>query len=214
MNNPLGALIAKYAVPLAIGAGLSILGARRKDRALRRQLGEAQEDFDRRLKEYEDSEFKPIDPNLVDQENVFEDMDIDTTAFEMQRKAFLQQQANILQGLQMVGGSSGAASLATALSTAADKQTEQMGMTISQALGRAKELRLQEESRISTAITNVKLANAEGARQFEIDKLSTLLGVAGQKIAGVRGDQAGRRQMYGQMASGIGSIIGGGISGS
>ena len=141
-------------------------------------------------------------------------MDIDTTAFEMQRKAFLQQQANILQGLQMVGGSSGAASLATALSTAADKQTEQMGMTISQALGRAKELRLQEESRISTAITNVKLANAEGARQFEIDKLSTLLGVAGQKIAGVRGDQAGRRQMYGQMASGIGSIIGGGISGS
>ena len=214
LKNPLGALIAKYAVPLAIGAGLSILGARRKDRALRRQLGEAQEDFDRRLKEYEDSEFKPIDPNLVDQENVFEDMDIDTTAFELQRKAFLQQQANILQGLQMVSGSSGAASLATALSTAADKQTEQMGMTISQALGRAKELRLQEESRISTAITNVKLANAEGARQFEIDKLSTLLGVAGQKIAGVRGDQAGRRQMYGQMASGIGSIIGGGISGS
>ena len=210
LKNPLGALIAKYAVPLAIGAGLSILGARRKDRALRRQLGEAQEDFDRRLKEYEDSEFKPIDPNLVDQENVFEDMEIDTTTF----KAFLQQQANILQGLQMVGGSSGAASLATALSTAADKQTEQMGMTISQALGRAKELRLQEESRISTAITNVKLANAEGARQFEIDKLSTLLGVAGQKIAGVRGDQAGRRQMYGQMASGIGSIIGGGISGS
>ena len=135
-----------------------------------------------------------------------------TTSFELQRKAFLQQQANIMQSLQMVGGSSGAAGLATALSNAADQQTEQMGMTISQAIGRAKELRLQEESRINQAVTNVKLANAEGSRQFEMDKLSTMLGVAGQKIAGIRGDQAGRRQMYGQMAAGIGSIVGGGIS--
>ncbi len=198
-------------IGLIAGAVGAIKGAR-KDRALRRQLGDAQEDFDRRLKEYEDSQFQPIDPSIVDQENIFEDMEIDMTAFDLQRKAFLQQQANIIQGLQMVSGSSGAASLATALSTAADKQTEQMGMTITQAINRAKELRLQEESRINESITNIKIANAEGARQFELDKLSTLLGVAGQKIAGIRGDQAGRRQMYGQMAAGFGSVIGGGIA--
>ena len=34
------------------------------------------------------------------------------------------------------------------------------------------------------------------------------------KIAGIRGDIAGRRQMYGQMAGGIGSIIGAGIKGA
>ena len=194
-----------------IAGAVGMISAGKKDRALRRKLSDAQGDFDVRLKEYEDSQFKPIDPDLVDQENVFEDMEIDTTSFELQRKAFLQQQANIMQSLQMVGGSSGAAGLATALSNAADQQTEQMGMTISQAIGRAKELRLQEESRINQAVTNVKLANAEGSRQFEMDKLSTMLGVAGQKIAGIRGDQAGRRQMYGQMAAGIGSIVGGGI---
>jgi len=177
---------------LIIGGTYLASKARKKDRALRRQLGEAQEDFDRRLKEYEESKFQPIDPNLADQENIFEDMEIDTTGFEMQRKAFLQQQANILQGLQMVS----------------DKQSEQMGMTISQAINRAKELRLQEESRISQNITNIQIANAEGARQFELDKLSTLLGVAGQKIAGIRGDQAGRRQMYGQIAQGFGSVAG------
>ena len=193
---------------LIIGGTYLASKARKKDRALRRQLGEAQEDFDRRLKEYEESKFQPIDPNLADQENIFEDMEIDTTGFEMQRKAFLQQQANILQGLQMVSGTAGAASLATALSAAADKQSEQMGMTISQAINRAKELRLQEESRINQNITNIEIANAEGARQFELDKLSTLLGVAGQKISGIRGDQAGRRQMYGQIAQGFGSVAG------
>ena len=205
----LPAFLAKIAAPVAIGVGLSILGARKKDRRLRRQLGEAQEAFERRLKQYEEMEFQPIDPNIVDQENIFEDMEIDTTSFEMQRKAFLQQQANILNSLQQVSGSAGAAGLATALSRSAEQQAEQATMTTAQMINRQKELRLQEESRINQAMTNIELANAEGARQFELDKLTTLLGVEGQKIAGVRGDIAGRRQMYGQIAQGLGSIAGG-----
>ncbi len=48
----------------------------------------------------------------------------------------------------------------------------------------------------------------EGARQFEIDQLATLLGVEGQRIAGVRQDIAGRRQMYGDIAGGVGNIVG------
>ena len=196
-----------------IGAGIlgvkkGIDKAKSADKRLRGELGDAQEQFDKRLADYEKSEFQPIDPSIVDQENIFEDMEIDTSGFEMQRKAFLQQQANILQSLQGVSGSSGAAGLATALSAAGDRQTQQMGMSVTQMLNRAKELRYQEEARIGAAVTNVKLANAEGSRQFEIDKLNTLLGVAGQKIAGIRGQQAGRQQMYGQIASGVGSLAG------
>ena len=67
---PLGLKIAA-----GIGIGAGILGARKKDRRLRRQLGEAQEAFERRLKQYEEMEFQPIDPNIVDQENIFEDME-------------------------------------------------------------------------------------------------------------------------------------------
>ena len=189
-------------------AAKGISKAAKADRRLRGELSDAQADFERRLQDYEKSEFQPIDPSIVDQENIFEDMEIDTSGFEMQRKAFLQQQANILQSLQGVSGSSGAAGLATALSAAGDRQTQQMGMSVTQMLNRAKELRYQEEARIGAAVTNVKLANAEGARQFEIDKLNTLLGVAGQKIAGIRGQQAGRQQMYGQIASGVGSLAG------
>jgi len=206
---------AAFATPIGIGATLLGVGLYKKakkagklDKRLRGQLSDAQADFDKRLADYEKSEFQPIDSSIVDQENIFEDMEIDTSGFEMQRKAFLQQQANILQSLQGVSGSSGAAGLATALSAAGDKQTQQMGMSVTQMLNRAKELRYQEEARIGAAVTNVKLANAEGSRQFEIDKLNTLLGVAGQKIAGIRGQQAGRQQMYGQIASGVGSIAG------
>mgnify|MGYP003124965796 CR=1 FL=1 len=146
-NSPtkvIGAFLAKYGTAIAVGAGLSILNARKKDRRLRRQLGEAQEAFERRLKEYEDMEFQPIDPNIVDQENIFEDMEVDTTSFEMQRKAFLQQQANILSSLQQVSGSAGAASLATALSRGAEQQAQQATMTTAQMINRQKELRLQE----------------------------------------------------------------------
>jgi len=196
-------------------AGIIVGGAylanknRKNNKKNRANLSNAQAEFEEQLQIYKDSKFQPIDPNIVDQENIFEDMEIDTSTFEMQRKAFLQQQANILQSLQTVGGTSGAAGLATALSVSAEQQAEKATMTTSQMLNRAKELRLQEQGRINQTMTNVELANAEGARQFEIDKLNTLLGVAGQKIAGVRADISGQRQMKGQMASGIGSLIGG-----
>ena len=214
MNNKIkkkSPLQAWWTIPAIIAGGAALYGinkARKADKRLKRQLGEAQEAFERRLQQYEEMEFQPIDPNIVDQENIFEDMEIDTTSFEMQRRAFLQQQANILSNLQQASGSAGAASLATALSRGAEQQAEQATMNTAQMINRAKELRLQEESRINQAMTNVELANAEGARQFELDKLSTLLNVEGQKIAGIRGDIAGRRQMYGQIAQGVGSLAG------
>jgi hypothetical protein len=213
--------LASYGIKLAttVGGGNPYLGGamivggvllanKMKNKKSKSALGNAQEEFEEQLQIYKDSKFQPIDPNIVDQENVFEDMEIDTTTFEMQRKAFLQQQANILQSLQGVGGSSGAASLATALSASAEQQSEKATMTTAQMINRAKELRMQEQGRINQATTNIELANAEGARQFEIDKLNTLLGVAGQKVAGIRGDIAGKRQMYGQIAQGVGSVAG------
>tara|TARA_R110001592_G_scaffold94447_4_gene273205 strand:+ start:339 stop:992 length:654 start_codon:yes stop_codon:yes gene_type:complete len=201
MNNKIKKSPLKFGWVTAALAVAGYLSSKKQERRARREKEAAQEEFDIRLKDYENSKFQPIDPSIVDQENIFEDMEIETSGFEIQRKAFLQQQANILQSLQSVSGSSGAAGLATALSTASDTQTQQMGMSVTQMLNRAKELRYQEEARIGAAVTNVKLANAEGARQFEIDKLNTLLGVAGQKVAGARG-------ATGQLVAGLGQAAG------
>jgi len=209
MNNKI-----KKKSPLHFGwvtAALAVAGYLSQKKAERRARGEmrkAQAKHEKRMKDFENLEFQPIDPSIVDQENIFEDMEIDTTGFEMQRKAFLQQQANIMQGLQVVAGTSGAASLAQALSVQADKQTEQMGMTVTQMINRAKELKLQEQSRINQAVTDIKLANAQDARQFEIDKLTTLLGVEGERVSGARQSLAGARQATGQYMSAVGQAAG------
>lgn len=208
MNNKIKKSPLKFGWVTAALAVAGYLSSKKQERRARRDKEAAQEEFEVRLDDYENSKFEPIDPSIVDQENIFEDMEIETSGFEIQRKAFLQQQANILQSLQSVSGSSGAAGLATALSTASDTQTQQMGMSVTQMLNRAKELRYQEEARIGAAVTNVKLANAEGARQFEMDKLNTLLGVAGQKVAGARQGLAGARGATGQLVAGLGQAAG------
>lgn len=199
-----------------VGVGINLISSflgRGKRRAQRRKIAEAEEAYNERMKAYEDMEFTPINPSIADQENLFEDMEIDMTGFEMQRKAFLQSQANILQTLQATGGTSGAAGLAQALSVQAEKQSEQMGMTVSQMMNKSRELRIQEDSRINQAMTQIELANAEGARQFELEKLTTLLGVDAQKLAGARGQLNARRAQTGQMLGMVGQIAGGYLSG-
>ena len=194
---------------LILGGGLlAAKKAKRKGKLQNAAINNAQADYDARMQEYEDMEYTPIDPSIVDQENQFEDMEIDMTGFEMQRKAFLQSQANILQTLQSVGGTSGAAGLAQALSIQADKQTEQMGMTVSQMMNRARELRIQEDSRINQAMTQIELANADGARQFELEKLQTLLNVDAQELAGAKADKVNRQNQQGNLLGTVGKIAG------
>ncbi len=94
---------AAFATPVGIAATVAGVGlyragkkAKAKDRALRGQLSERQEDFERRLKQYEELKFKPIDVDALKQENIFEDLEINTEAFEASRRNFLQSQANML----------------------------------------------------------------------------------------------------------------------
>ena len=67
---------------------------------------------------------------------------------------------------------------------------------------------MQEQSRLNAQERQIQLANMEGARQFELDKMSTLMGVAGQKISGTQGMIAQRQQMYGSIAGGVGQVAG------
>jgi len=60
---------------------------------------------------------------------------------------------------------------------------------------------LMEDARLSEADRAVQLANMEGARQFELDKMTTLMGVSGQKIAGVNQQIAQTQQLYSQIGS-------------
>jgi L-lactate utilization protein LutC len=77
---------------------------------------EAKEDFDKRIEKYEQSEFVPLDIEALKTENVYEELEVDTSAADYAREQFQQQQANIMQSLKGVAGSSGIAALSTGMS--------------------------------------------------------------------------------------------------
>ena len=185
--------------------------AKRKDRSNQAKLAGYEQEFDERIADYEKSTFKPLDANALKQENVYEDLTVDTQAADYAREQFQQQQANIMQSLQGVAGGSGVAGLAQSLSNQAAQQSQQSQLTIGQQLQQNRRMQMQEKSRLQGQERQVQLANMEGARQFELDKMSTLMGVAGQKISGTQGAIAQRQQMYGQIAGAVGNVAGAAI---
>ena len=182
--------------------------AKRTDRANRANLEKYNKEFDRRLKAYEESEFQPLDIDALRQENIYEELEVDTEAADYAREQFQEQQAGIMQGLRGMAGASGIAGLAQSLSGQAAKQARETQLTIGQQLQQNRKMQMQEQARFNAQQRQIQLANMEGARQFEIDKMSTLLGVTGQRIAGAQGAIANRQQMYGQFASAIGGVAG------
>lgn len=190
--------------------------------------------FDEMRDEYEKSEFQAIDRDALRRENIFEgqenimeEMQVDTQAADYSKEQFQQQQANIMQGLRGVAGTSGAAGLAQALSGQASKQAQQSQITIGQQLQQNRRLKLQEEarmnrqelmeeSRLSQEDRAVQIANLEGARQFEIDKMTNMMGMSSSKIAGINQNIAQKEQMIGEIGSAVGqagsSMSGGGGS--
>jgi len=185
--------------------------ARRRDRANRAKLEEREAEFDRRLEAYEKSEFQPLDTEALEQENIFEDLEVDTEAADYAREQFQQQQANIMAGLRGAAGASGISGLAQSLSMQAKDQAKQTQLTIGQQLQQNRRMQMQEQARLNAQERQIQLANMEGARQFELDKMSTLMGVSGQKIAGAQQAIAQRQQMYGQIAGAVGNIAGAAI---
>jgi len=183
----------------------------RKDKRDQAQLAKYNAEFDERLEAYEKSEFQPLDADALKQENIFEDLTVDTQAADYAREQFQQQQANIMQGMRGAAGSSGIAGLAQSLSMQAKDQSKQTQLTIGQQLQQNRRMQMQEQSRLNTQDRQIQIANMEGARQFELDKMSTLMGVAGQRIAGTQGAIAGNQVAKGQILGAVGDIAGSAI---
>jgi len=206
---------------IVVGSLVSTVGGSIANRGNRKRKRSEEKKFDEYREIYEDTEFKALDRDALRRENVFkgqenimEEMEVDNQAADYARRQFAQQQANIMQGLKGAAGTSGISGLAQSLSDQAARQAEQSRVTIGQQLQQNRRLKLQEqarinqqvlmeESRLSQADRAVQIANLEGARQFEIDKLSTLMGVSGAKIAGVNQQIAQTQQTWNQVGSTI-----------
>jgi len=206
---------------IVVGSLVSTVGGSIANRGNRERKRSEEKKFDAYRDTYEESEFEALDRDALRRENVFkgqenimEEMEVDNQAADYAKEQFQQQQANIMQGLRGVAGTSGISGLAQSLSNQAVKQAEQSRVTIGQQLQQNRRLKLQEQSRINQQVLMeesrlsqedraAQIANLEGARQFEIDKLSTLMGLSGAKIAGVNQQIAQTQQTWNQVGSTI-----------
>tara|TARA_B100001094_G_C18121181_1_gene766946 strand:- start:22 stop:897 length:876 start_codon:yes stop_codon:yes gene_type:complete len=181
-------------------------GGRKRGSSLQRQLAESQRKFEERLDAYEESQFKPLDEDALKQENVMEELEVDTQAQDYAREQFQQQQANIMAGMRGVAGGSGIAGLAQALSNQAKQQARETQVSISEQLRANRAMERQETARLKSQERAVTLANMQGANQFEIDKMTTLIGVSGEQVKGARQAIADRLAYKGQIAGAVGQV--------
>ena len=204
---PWAQVIGAVAPTVIKGIG-SLFGKKKKKNKNQQLLSQSTAQFDELFETYKESEFQPLDIDALRQENIYEELEVDTEAADYAREQFQEQQAGIMQGLRGMAGASGIAGLAQSLSGQAAKQARETQLTIGQQLQQNRKMQMQEQARFNAQQRQIQLANMEGARQFELDKMSTLIGVSGQKIAGARGAIAQRQQMYGQFAGAIGGVAG------
>lgn len=119
----------------------------------------AELDVQRRMKEYEDFQFRTVNP--------YEDMQVDLQAAEFQRSMQAQQQADTLQALRGAGGAAGAASLATAMSRQAAEKERAISADIA-----------KQEQSIKLASAEQIAKNQAARQQFELGRMETMLGIS------------------------------------
>ena len=186
----------------------------------------AKRDFDRRMAAYEKHQFKPLDMSQYEldlskyeQENVFEDLpglEAYRESADYAAEQFRQSQANIMAQYRGAAGASGIAGVAQALSGQAAQFGRQQQVTLGERAAEQRRLAVQEEARLKGQERQLMLAQDVGRRdllmgeqkierEFDLAKLSTLLGVSAEQLSGARQAQAARDQAR---ATEMGAILG------
>ena len=188
----------------------------RKRTVSKKPMQKAEGKFRKRMEQYEQYQFQPLDLDKYKQENVMEDMpgmDAYTQAADYASERFQQSQANIMQAYKGAAGSSGVAGLAQAMSGQATEFARGQQMSLGQRAAEARRLSLQEKARLQGQERQLMLQQDVTRREFDYGKMTTLLGVEGEQVSGARQmyaseNQAASQEYAAKMAM-IGSVVGG-----
>ena len=159
---------------------------------------EQQVKLDAQKKKYSEYEFSNPYENM---ENVYEDLTVNQDQAEFQKQMFQQGQANIMQDLKGVAGSSGVAGLAQALSNQGQQASQQASISIGQQEQANQKMALQ-----AAAANDMAERGGEAqVQQQEMSRNATLLGV---EMGGMAGANAGVQQAYANQMSAGASAVG------
>jgi hypothetical protein len=131
-------------------------------------------------------------------ENVFEDLTVNQESARFQMEQGSQQRANIMQQMQGAAGSSGVAGLAQALAGQGAMQARQVSADI----GKQEQLNQMAAAKGAQGVDMAQRSGEQMMQEAEMQRQSTLLGVAYQGAAGASSglNQAYANQMNMNMA--------------
>jgi len=190
---PMGAIMSGVQGIAGIASGL--IGSRKRKKEQRA----AQAEFNRRKGQFEDLDTSNLYTNL---ENVYEDLTVNQQQAEFTQRAQQQSMANTMSGMQGAAGGSGIAALAQAMANQGSLNAERAGISIGQ------QERSNQAAQMQQGAQNQLLERqGEGqSRAAELNKVSTLMGMAGQRLGAANEARAAGKQA---ILGGVGNILGG-----
>ena len=201
------------AAPGIIGAVGSLFGRKKR----RQEQRDARKNLEQAKKAFESIEYKNPYENLTNpyanMENVYEDATVDTRAADYLKEQQQQSQANTMQQLKGVAGSSGVAGLAQQMSNIATGQARQASMQIAQQERANQQRSMAESSRLDqlerTGQSRVDVAKMQGEatrQQQEQARIGALYGLGIDRMDAA--DKA-RQTARSNFVSGLGQAAGG-----
>jgi len=192
-----------------LGAGIGMLAGAtkffmslhgRKDRIREQKRAKAQ------LKQ-QMSDYKAVDTSnpYANMQNTMEDLTVNQQQAQFQAQQGQQQRANIMQNMQGAAGGSGIAALAQAMANQGQLATQQASASIGQQEATNQKLAAQQAASIQLQ----ERKGDERSQDLEMQKTSTLLGMAQQRVGAA--NQARAEAKAAQMSA-IGDIGAAGMS--
>ena len=190
---PMGAIMSGVQGIAGIASGLIGAGKRKREQRA------AQAEFDTRKSQFEGLDTSNLYSNL---ENVYEDLTVNQQQAEFTNRAQQQSMANTMDTMQGAAGGSGIAALAQAMANQGSQNAERAGISIGQ------QERSNQAAQMQQAAQNQLLERqGEGqSRAAELNKVSTLMGMSGQRLGAANEARAAGKQA---ILGGVGNILGG-----
>jgi len=168
----------------------------------RREQRRAQQEFNRRKAQFMNLDTSNVYANM---ENVYEDLTVNQRQAEFQAQQQQQVLANTMSGMQGAAGGSGIAALAQAMANQQSQNMERASISIGQQEAQNQAAKAQMAGQLQLQESKGELLS----REAELNKVSTLMGMSGQRLQAA--NQARAAATQGLMA-GIGGVVGGAAS--
>lgn len=167
--------------------------------ARRREQRAAQEEFNRRMADYQNLDTSNLYSNL---ENTYEDLTVNQQQADYTRRQQERGFATTMQGLQGAAGGSGIAALAQSLAGQQAEAAERAAVSI----GRQESQNQMLAAGQAASNQMAEIAGEEKSRALKREQSETLLGMSQERLGAAN---AARQQATQSLLGGVGSLAGG-----